>query len=566
MSRLVESQTINIHGGTGGNGGRGGVRGGGGGTGEGPTLSYDIRAESFTLTNNLVGVQEPKSDFSFVRFGDVNLLDEIDKCTVIECHRIGRRQTVKAVVTRRIYRAQISGCQGPMTVVAYDNSKSEQIRAKVQEARRHRHPFLAQLFGFTCSVGVNALIYHDEMMTISQIETMHPQSALASFYIKHEMGRHIEAAQLYWEETTGKDANNLPGTIWIRLSTGKLCLDIGDGVEFVWSIRAGLKYTPAGLPSFKLTENELHIKLLHVLKPNEFHAMFAHPWRQNIKYNLSSSIESLSFPSIWIPSERVAFKSPQTLMIPFPNHLITSNDIRLWSWTCSRFYVEVMPTGWTRFEYQHSHKGSDWLSMSVRMHRDKENNVIKWWLSQRNYVHKHLQNVLAANVPLHLITGIHFRCILDPQLDSFTFQGTFMTDAPSKKVYLFLFPPQVEILDGQLTFTNPPDAEKYYWAFDPAGLDQLTHKAAEDIGLPTPEFSIQLSGPVLGEFTDAAICEFHSAKGFNPGSQDAAIKMGYPLVDVKDINKIARELTGECSMDCQDEEVDDGIYYSLALC
>lgn len=71
MSRLaVESQTINIHGaselgynpdqkvyflpgGTGGNGGHGGVRGGGGGTGEGPTLSYEIRAESVTLTNNL---------------------------------------------------------------------------------------------------------------------------------------------------------------------------------------------------------------------------------------------------------------------------------------------------------------------------------------------------------------------------------------------------------------------------------------------------------------------------------------------------------------------------------
>jgi hypothetical protein len=104
-----------------------------------------------------------------------------------------------------------------------------------------------------------------------------------------------------------------------------------------------------------------------------------------------------------------------------------------------------------------------------------------------------------ANVQLHFITSIYFCCILDHQLDGFTLWGTFMTDEPLSKAYLFLSNPQVEVLDGQLTVINPPDAEKYYWSFDPAGLDQLTHEIAKDIGLPTPEFMIVAYGLFLEE-------------------------------------------------------------------
>jgi hypothetical protein len=147
----------------------------------------------------------------------------------------------------------------------------------------------------------------------------------------------------------------------------------------------------------------------------------------------------------------------------------------------------------------------------------------------------------AANVSLLFVTRIDFDCILDHQLDGFTLRGTFMTDAPSDKVYLFLFPPQVEILDSQLTVINPPDAEKYYWAFDPAGLDQLTREIAEDIGLPTPEFTIVPLGLMLEEEETNLIREFHAAKGFDPESQDIAIAMAYPLVDIEAIKRSTRE-------------------------
>jgi hypothetical protein len=113
-----------------------------------------------------------------------------------------------------------------------------------------------------------------------------------------------------------------------------------------------------------------------------------------------------------------------------------------------------------------------------------------------------------------------------------------MADAPTDKVYLFLFPPQVDIVDGQITVFNPPDAEKYYWAFDPAGLDQLTHETVEDIGLPTVDFSMDLGGGEWDEHEYDMIREFHTAKGFDPDSRDAAIAMGYPLIDIEGMKKL----------------------------
>ncbi|KAJ7930780.1 hypothetical protein B0H13DRAFT_1595116 [Mycena leptocephala] len=113
-----------------------------------------------------------------------------------------------------------------------------------------------------------------------------------------------------------------------------------------------------------------------------------------------------------------------------------------------------------------------------------------------------------------------------------------MADAPTDQVYLFLFPPQVDVRDNLLIVTNPLDTEKYYWAFDPAGLNQLTHEAAEEIGLPTPEFSMDLRVHEWDECNYDMIRDFHVAKGFDPYTRDAAIAMGYPLIDIEKMKKL----------------------------
>ncbi|KAJ7794505.1 hypothetical protein B0H13DRAFT_2689568 [Mycena leptocephala] len=141
-----------------------------------------------------------------------------------------------------------------------------------------------------------------------------------------------------------------------------------------------------------------------------------------------------------------------------------------------------------------------------------------------------------------------------------------MADAPTDKVYLFLFTPQVEVVDNLITVTNPPDTEKYYWAFDPADLDRLTHEAAEEIGLSTPEFSMDLIVRGWDERDYDTIRDFHIAKGLDPYSQDAAIAMGYPLIDIEEMKKLIPRFADESPMDGSDAEIEDAIYYSLGLC
>jgi hypothetical protein len=123
-------------------------------------------------------------------------------------------------------------------------------------------------------------------------------------------------------------------------------------------------------------------------------------------------------------------------------------------------------------------------------------------------------------------------------------------DAPSTEVYLFLFNPQVEVLDSQLAIINLPDTEKYYWAFDPAGIDQLTHEIAEDIGLPTPKFSTELYCLYLREEDNNLIRDFHAARGFDPESQDVTIAMGYPLIDIEAMKRSAQEASLHSTILC----------------
>jgi hypothetical protein len=159
----------------------------------------------------------------------------------------------------------------------------------------------------------------------------------------------MKAAESYWGEMTGRICHYIPGTAWIRLSTGKLCLDVGDGVKLCFAIRKDLiQYTATELPSFKLTENDLHAKLLSALKLDEFHAMVVFCTQEYFLHDLPSSTEAITVPSIWIPSHYVDFKSLQIFTIPFPNHL-TSNEIHMGSWNSYPLHSEVMPTGWTRW-------------------------------------------------------------------------------------------------------------------------------------------------------------------------------------------------------------------------
>ncbi|KAJ7930679.1 hypothetical protein B0H13DRAFT_880541 [Mycena leptocephala] len=213
---------------------------------------FTIQGGTFNVSTT---VEQSPGDFRIVKLGDLNLLDEIDKHNVVEWHPIRRKKTgvivrhVKVIVgTRRTYRARIFGSPDPMTAVVYNGPRFEQRMVEAHRGQQFRHPHLAQFFGLGCSASVNAVIYHDEMIPFSQVKKLHAGSALASYYFRNETTRHLYAADAYWEEITGGGFYYLPGTAWIRLSTGKLCMDVGNGYE---SIAASVPYLLGHIPDYR---------------------------------------------------------------------------------------------------------------------------------------------------------------------------------------------------------------------------------------------------------------------------------------------------------------------------
>ncbi|KAJ7901338.1 hypothetical protein B0H13DRAFT_773272 [Mycena leptocephala] len=195
---------------------------------------FTIQGGTFNVSTT---VEQSPGDFRVVKLGDLNLLDEIGKYNVVERRPVHDKRTgavvrhIKVVVgTQRIYRARIFGSQDPMTAIVYNDAQFEQRMAEMKEGPQIRHPHLAQFFGFTCSAGPNALICHDEMIPFSQVEKLHAGSTLASYYFRNQTSWHLQAAKFYWKDTTGGGFWDLPVTAWIRLSTGKLCIDVGSGV------------------------------------------------------------------------------------------------------------------------------------------------------------------------------------------------------------------------------------------------------------------------------------------------------------------------------------------------
>jgi hypothetical protein len=160
----------------------------------------------------------------------------------------------------------------------------------------------------------------------------------------------IKAANSYWGEITGGDFYFLPGTAWIRLSTGKLCMDVGDGYESCIDIVRPRAHSK--LPEVKLTEYDLGDKLLSTLELDEFYSMVA---CGNARYpNSSPSMPgTVMLPSICNPCcpwDCAHLKPNQFCAIPTAPHL-TVDDLYIGPWYPSDLPQEVLPTGWTRCAY-----------------------------------------------------------------------------------------------------------------------------------------------------------------------------------------------------------------------
>jgi hypothetical protein len=107
-----------------------------------------------------------------------------------------------------------------------------------------------------------------------------------------------------------------------------------------------------------------------------------------------------------------------------------------------------------------------------------------------------------------------------------------MANPPRDDVYIFLFPSNIDDTGGCLAVHLSSESETYYWSFDPNGIERLPQDALEELALPNVNFQAQVFGRWWRKEAYDSIAQVHHTNGFDPTSQDVAIKLGYPLVDV----------------------------------
>ncbi|KAJ7243608.1 hypothetical protein B0H12DRAFT_830210 [Mycena haematopus] len=140
-----------------------------------------------------------------------------------------------------------------------------------------------------------------------------------------------------------------------------------------------------------------------------------------------------------------------------------------------------------------------------------------------------------------------------------------MADAPARDVYLFLLPVSLDTSDGHLAAHLPAENETYYWSFDCDGSEKLSPDSIEELGLPNVTFKAYAYGRRWDRKVYDTIANFHRIKGFDPYSQDVAIELGYPLLDIDAVKKALN--TGGAEVVEEDElkdEQSEDEYYSDA--
>ncbi|KAJ7806175.1 hypothetical protein B0H13DRAFT_1669943, partial [Mycena leptocephala] len=96
--------------------------------------------------------------------------------------------------------------------------------------------------------------------------------------------------------------------------------------------------------------------------------------------------------------------------------------------------------------------------------------------------------------------------------------------------YLFLCPSAELQAEDPTCFQIP--AQPAYWSLDPSGVKRLSGKVAEDLGFP----AIHVQMVAVARSWDASVYDgirqFHESKGFDPYSQEVAIELGCPLLEL----------------------------------
>ncbi|KAJ7603845.1 hypothetical protein FB45DRAFT_958761 [Roridomyces roridus] len=432
------------------------------------------------------------SDYKRIRRGDIDLRREIALDTgSSQVHRMDRRTNA-----RRIYSAKIHGVESERAVVVYRGENADQEwREYIERHSRIWHPTILQIFGLANFSGVHAVVAHDELLPTNHFLALRVPPPVMKVYLYARWKTDYDDYAHYCKETnTGRG----PETSWVRLSTGRLCVELARSQIYqpnFWLLD-NLLPEYGHQPPLALDDASSETRAIESLSIQLYHDI-CFTCLGHLSGNLSWENSDVPLGAlIFAPSEgsleTVAWAASDLDQVDF-------------EWD-GRAFGERMTTGWTRFE---APKIYGWSIEATLGAYDS-------WLPQANHIFERL-NVTSRHEDYALIYRTTFE--LDISAPSRPYPGGY-----------FFVCPQEHFNTGRASVAWPKRA--WFWSLHPSGIPPLTPEAAQRFGFPEVHQEQQLWGLVWDTNIYEGLRKFHAAKGFDPYSQDLAKHLGLPLMEV----------------------------------
>ncbi|KAJ6539862.1 hypothetical protein DFH09DRAFT_69545, partial [Mycena vulgaris] len=484
----------------------------------------------------------PKSGFRSIRMGDLHLLSETKQFNMVQVRAVRRRKTGRVlryepqtIGMRTIYRARIFGSPEIVTAVVYNGAQSDQWRETICGAPGIRHPNIFQLFGVASAHdGVHTLIYHDDFLPITEVWKKNRELPFASCYAEYSMQNELADARSYWLRVTGQLLVPKQYTVWIRRSTGRLCLDVSPphshfevGCELAWKTGPRLApdlsmLSPVNMDAHSLTGGlqlgDIDIILGHL--PHWKASLLITPGSISVGSVLETHHDGAQAGGIFelacLPGNRTEFFS--------------------WDEWPGDFNAELMRNGWTRFDLPGRNSSVHHIESSVKISQSAWKNTLRAWLSQANHLFS-VMNQNSRSVQRRscvLVKDIEFSLSIWYSEDEYTLDGTFPEAKFPETIYLFVCPLDIRQVEEREVVQIPVSNEAFYWSLDPSGADRLTQEETEELSLPSVSFAARLWGCSWNETQYDVLRCFYLDKGYNPASLDVAHELDYPLFKIHD--------------------------------
>ncbi|KAJ7609304.1 hypothetical protein B0H17DRAFT_19912 [Mycena rosella] len=307
----------------------------------------------------------------------------------------------------------------------------------------------------------------------------------------------LQAARYYVDSVAGNYPYQGECTLWIRPSTGGLCLDLTrDDFDFDLNPEPGFGEFRHSATGDRLLEPNQHSDILADISIREYHEICHKSLSKHLELSISPHT-SLKLGTVY---RFLGANYDSPVEVAF----VECTDL---GWENLNVTVpgQIMGDGWICIpsaEVQHKYP------YSIDAGNAGE------WLSQANHIFKCLD----------ITSNYEDYAVVESALYQLTLYGPTDGLPPG---YLFICPLKDLNPDDPSCFRYPDCPA--YWSLDPTGVERLSTEEATDLGFPSFEFEAAAQGYSWDSSVYEGLRQFHEAKEFDPYSQDVAQHLGCPL-------------------------------------